>query len=294
MAIETLLKRQNPDGGWPYSRGGSWTEPTVYATLALLAVGEREAAGRGMRWIHGSVRPDGGWAARVGVEQSVWVTGLVAMLPPERLGRARYAGAIQWLLATSGQETALAYRLREFLLGNSPPPEQKYPGWPWVPGTAAWVGPTSIAIVALRRAARLGNSPALRERLESGRQFLLARTCHEGGWNHGSARTLGYESRPYPENTGMALVALAGVKAPEVERGLAAARQFLAECHSADAHNWLRLGLQAHGHMPADYCVPMLNYRTTPETALDLLIEQKDNPFLDAVPADAPRAGGRG
>ncbi|HTX37775.1 MAG TPA: prenyltransferase/squalene oxidase repeat-containing protein [Bryobacteraceae bacterium] len=285
MPIENLLERQNPDGGWPYSHGGSWTEPTVYAILASLAAGERDAADRGMRWIVSARRPDGGWAPCGGVDQSTWVTGLVALLPPERLGRPYYEEAVRWLLRTTGEESAFSYRLREFLLGNSPPPEQKFPGWPWVPGAAAWVGPTSIAILALRQAARRGASPPLQKRLEAGRGFLLAHMCRDGGWNHGSVRPLGYESNPYPETTGMALAALAGTKSPEVDRALTVARQFLAECRSADALNWLRLGLMAHGQLPADYCAPTVTYRTTPETALGLLVAQKDNPLLGAIPA---------
>ena len=43
MSIELLVSKQNRDGGWPYVRGTSWTEPTVYAILALLAAGETEA-----------------------------------------------------------------------------------------------------------------------------------------------------------------------------------------------------------------------------------------------------------
>jgi hypothetical protein len=283
MPIETLLSRQNPDGGWPYTRGGSWTEPTVYAILALLAAGEREAAGRGMSWIASAARPDGGWAPRGGVDESTWVTGLVALLPPELLGQTRYEEAIRWLLRTTGYESALTYRLREFLMGNSPPPEQQFPGWPWVPGAAAWVGPTSIAILALQQAARRSPSTAVGERLDSGRRFLLARQCQEGGWNHGSVHALGYEAHPYPETTGMALAALAGVKSPMVDRALAVAHRFLAGCRSADALNWLRLGLMAHGQMPPDYRPAAVEYRTTPETSLELLVAAgKGNPFLKA------------
>jgi hypothetical protein len=281
MPIETLIGRQNPDGGWPYTGGVSWTEPTVYAVLALLGARERATAERGLSWIRSSARSDGGWAPCAGVDESTWVTGLVALLPPDLLGKARYEGAIRWLIRTAGHESEFSYRLREFLRGESPSPEQKFSGWPWVPGAAAWVGPTSIAMLALRKAAREGASAALGGRLDSGRQFLLSHTCQEGGWNHGAAQALGYAAHPYPETTGMALAALGGVKSPKVDRALAVALQFLAECRSADALNWLRLGLMAHGRMPPDYRPAAVKYRTTPETALELLVETgKENPLL--------------
>jgi hypothetical protein len=83
----------------------------------------------------------------------------------------------------------------------------------------------------------------------------------------------GYASKPYPETTGMALAALRGVRAPQVTAALAIARQFLADCRSADAQNWLRLGLSAHAALPPRYCVPEgLSFRTVPETSLELLL----------------------
>ena len=51
MSIELVLRKQNRDGGWPYARGTSWTEPTVYAILALLAAGEGGPAQRGLEWL---------------------------------------------------------------------------------------------------------------------------------------------------------------------------------------------------------------------------------------------------
>src|SRR4051812_33020432 len=273
MSIDTLIRKQNRDGGWPYVRGNSWTEPTAYAVMSLLAAGEREPAQRGIAWLHRTQRADGGWSPRADVDESNWTTSLAALLPPEALGPQSHAGAIQWLMGTTGFESSFEFRLRQWLLGNPASPDIEFDGWPWFPGAAAWVGPTSVAIMALEKENRRKPLLGIRQRIEAGRKFLLLRACHEGGWNHGSVRALGYESKPYPETTGMALAALCGVRAPAVTRSVAIARQFLIECRSADAQNWLCLGLIAQNELPAGYRRPQdLAFRTIPETSLDLLM----------------------
>ena len=90
MSIETLISRQNPDGGWPYVRGKSWTEPTVYAIMALLAAGETGARRAGLGWLRGTQRRDGGWAPQVGRRPEQLDHGLVALLPPEVARRAAH------------------------------------------------------------------------------------------------------------------------------------------------------------------------------------------------------------
>ena len=273
MNVDTLAGKQNPDGGWPYVRGASWTEPTVYAILAMLAAGEKDRAVRGIRWLTRVARSDGGFAPQAAVAESTWVTALVAWLPPEELGARRHEGAVRWLLETSGRESTKVYRLRQWMLGAPQPADQKFAGWPWTLGAAAWVGPTSLAILALEKEWRRKPSADISHRLSEGRHFLLARSCQEGGWNHGATQALGYAAGPYPETTGMALAALRGVDAPEVRRGVDVARRFLAGSHSADAINWLALGLLAHGEMPADYCRPAgVECRTLPETSLAMLM----------------------
>ncbi len=277
MSIDALISQQNGDGGWPYHKGQSWTEPTVYAVMALLAAGESQAAGVGFRWLAAAQRDDGGWAPQPGVDQSTWVTGLVALLPGELLGQGRHAAAIAWLMGAVGRESTFAYRVREFLLGGSIPPEQEFAGWPWVPGAAAWVGPTSVAMLALEKERRRNPESRIAERIAAGRNFLLQRMCGGGGWNHGSARPLGYDSDPYPETTGMALAALRGVQSPKVELSLAVASRFLAQCRSADAFNWLRLGLLAHGRLSAETRPAAgLACRTTCERSIRLLLNHTD------------------
>ena len=204
MSIQLVLSKQNRDGGWPYVRGSSRTEPTVYAILALLAAGELAPARRGLVWLRSAQLPDGGWPPQTGFDESTWVPALVALLPPGQLGALAHARAIGWLLSTSGEESSSLYRVRMWLLGAEQLPEHEFPGWPWIAGSAAWVGPTALAMLALQKEMGRRPSQAIRRRVDQGRQFLLRRMCQEGGWNHGSVRALGYESTPYPETTGMA------------------------------------------------------------------------------------------
>jgi len=274
VSLEFLLSKQNRDGGWPYVRGSSWTEPTAYAVLALLSAGEEAPAERGLAWLRSLERPDGGWAPNPAVGESTWVTALVALLPAERFGAERHARAIHWLLGTSGRETAgVVQRFRLWLLGARQNPDLRYPGWPWMPGAAAWVGPTSLAILALEKESHLQNSAEIRRRLDDGRRFLMLHMCREGGWNHGAARALGWEASPYPETTGMALAALRGAHTPRIEQSVTLARRFLAESRSADAINWLRLGLLAQGEVSRGFSAPHdLEYRTVSEHSLRMLV----------------------
>jgi hypothetical protein len=95
-ALENIRAAQNPDGGWPYHKGGSWTEPTVYALLAHQA-GRTTAPGSAgaLAWLGAAQQNDGGWTPRPPVDQSTWVTALAAMLPPETIGAQRHARAVE-------------------------------------------------------------------------------------------------------------------------------------------------------------------------------------------------------
>jgi Squalene-hopene cyclase C-terminal domain len=273
MSVAVLKSKQNRDGGWPYVRGASWTEPTVYAVMALLAADEDQAAQRGLDWLRRRQLPDGGWPPQTGFDESNWVTALVALLPPERLGAKVHQGTIHWLMTTTGEESTAVFRLRCWLLGVSPSRPEPV-AWPWVRGTAAWVVPTSLAVLALDKEDARRPSQAIRARIAEGRRFLMERMCLSGGWNHGSVRVYGVEGLPYPETTGVALAAIRGVRSPQTDRSIATAQRFLAECRSADALNWLRLGLLAHGQLPAGFTPPALAFRTLIETSMDMLVAE--------------------
>jgi len=274
MAITLLMRKQNPDGGWPYVRGCSWTEPTAYAVMALLSAGETGAAERGLRWLRTAQRPDGGFQPQPGVGGSSWVTALAALVPAGKLGLHAHARAIDWLLRASGAESTFSYRVREWLLGNAVS-DFKDAGWAWAPDAAAWVGPTSLAILALEKERMRRPSAAILSRVESGRRFLLDRMCKGGGWNYGNVTVMGHDLPPYPETTGMALAALRGDGSPRIGQAIGVATQFLAGCRTADPLNWLRLGLMAHGRLPEGYCPPaQVERRTILEASLDLLVSQ--------------------
>ena len=284
-ALENIRAAQNPDGGWPYRKGGSWTEPTVYALLAHCAA--RTAAPRSadaVAWLGAAQRGDGGWTPRRPVDQSTWVTALVALLPPEILGAERHARGVEWLLGESGKESSLLYRLGAFLRDGKLPAGPIPSGWPWFPGTTAWVTPTCLGILALKKCYWRRPSTDLRERIDQAQAFLLAHRCADGGWNHGAARTLGYNVDSYPETTGQALLALAGTHPATLEESIRLAQRFLREQRSTGGAAWLRLGLLAHQQLPAVAPLFPMPSRTVPDTALTILAaaaEQGANVFLE-------------
>lgn len=247
VAIEAF---QNHDGGWRYGvSGASWTEPTAMALLALIAEGreDSDAVRRGVHWLRSAQSPDGGWPAQPGVPGSTWVGALVGLLPAGLIGLERQRANVDWFLRHTGEDTTWANRVRRWMISGGHYDTGDVEGWSWYPGTAAWVTPTALTIAALQKQSRIFPSSQLESRVRAGQRFLLDRACAGGGWNHGAAQALGYQAKAYPETTGAALVAMAGVKSPVKDAGLKKAAEFLRQCRSAEALGWLRLGLAVNG-----------------------------------------------
>jgi hypothetical protein len=272
-AMSYLRATQNPDGGWGYRGSASWTEPSAYALLALSEdPSSTEHVRRGIEWLKSLQRIDGGWSPRSSVRESTFVTAL-ALLALVGKDQPAATHAARWLLGQTGRESTFFERLRLRLLGTTPQ-TAGFDGWPWYPGAAAWVTPTALALLALRKAARTLSNPELRPRLESGTNFLWSRVCSDGGWNHGSSKALGYEASSYPETTGVALLALRGSRTPKLAAALAAGEGHFRACRSAEGSAWLRLGLMAHSRPASDLPAREVRCHTVMDHALTALAFQ--------------------
>lgn len=205
---EVLLKLQNPDGGWGYYPGRkSCLEPTAWSLIALR---EGPAVERGWKLLSSWHRPDGGWRASAQVDESHWATSLVVLLHGLRndFGPSCRRG-VEWLLGQRGVGESLVAKLQRVLSRRKIVDQDvSLTAWPWRAGSAAWVEPTSYAMLALR-ATGLRIAPAeAKDRLDLGQRMLLERRCKDGGWNYGNRRVLDVNLESFPETTAAALLAL--------------------------------------------------------------------------------------
>jgi len=272
--MSALVRTQNSEGGWGYLDGGSWTEPTALALLALegepLMEGVRTRASEHLRALQ---RSDGGWPPRKSVDRSTWVTALAVLALGEGLSGGALAGAVRWLLRATGKELGFLPRLRLRLLGVGSEQGQGE-GWPWFPETAAWVTPTALTVLALEKVRSRVLSADVDKRLGSARLYLWSRMCRDGGWNHGSTRALGYDAGSYPETTGIALLALRGERSPRLPVALSAAQRHLRDCRSSSGRSWLRLALSAHARPAPGEAGGEPPWRGVMDLALCLLAER--------------------
>ena len=262
---QQLAAAQNPDGGWSYQRlatpsgrASSWTEPTALALTALHAWGvASESYQRGLQWLAENQRPDGGWAPNRTVDASTAVTSLALLaLLPSKDHHAAAAKATQWAakqVYTDGFSPALLLaRLLRL------PPAHAPGSVAWFPGTAGWVMPTAMSILALSHASQVLNLPELSSLVAASQTYLLSRRCIDG------------DATSYPETTGIALLALSSRPAAELAAPLRFGQQLLNSPESLEGLSWLQMGLAANHQAtpdPAEIEPP----RTSRDASLRLL-----------------------
>lgn len=121
-------------------------------------------------------------------------------------------------------------------------------GWPWIANTHSWVEPTALSLTALQTAG-YGNH----ERAQQATLMLMDRQLNDGGWNYGNTLVFGQELCPMPENTGMALDALAGrVTEESVKRSLTYLISQVEHLRTPLSLGWGIIGLGAWGKRPHD------------------------------------------
>ena len=287
--VRLLIGKRNEDGGWPYRQGTTWTEPTAFALLALQSAGcGGRAVDEGREWLRRSQNKDGGWPAAPSIGESSWVTSLALLaIDDDDLASESGRRGLRWIRAQRSAEPSAFSRICQWLAGNSERLNRDG-GAPWVTGTSAWVIPTCVTALALRRALRLMPDQACRRRLEAAREFLIARRLPDGGWNHGGFFARNEQVSSYPETTGLALLALRELPGDIMASTLRRAESLACETRSADAYAWLHLGLAALGRRaPAVSGFPFRCW-TIVDSALSLLAQtadEKANPFTGDLAA---------
>jgi hypothetical protein len=281
-----LIEAQNADGGWAYQKGGSWTEATAFALLALQAHNNdrNSAYGRGCLWLQRTQRCDGGWPPNPAVNASTWVTSLAALALPETDSAVdQCRRAVQWVIGQIEPDINPIERFVFRTRGIMPPLQAG--GSPWFPHTAPWIAPTAMSVLALSSVARTSNEPQLRSLIRDGQRFILCRRCRDGGWNHGGYRYLSGNAPSYPEMTGIALLALYGMPACELDLSLKLAKAHLDSPASIEALSWLQLALVRHGRDPMSRptSLPCRTIRDVSLRLLALAANSSSNRFVTGI-----------
>jgi hypothetical protein len=252
QAVDFLKARQNPDGGWGYAAGrASLVEPTGLGTIALHARGAAAEAARGLAFLKSCQRPSGAVGIGPKDPDGGWMA-YAALLAFSALGAAEEERRLrEWILAF---EDASARFSREEIkvITERYRYDPTIPGWSWTPRTTAWVEPTALFIIALRRA----GVPASEKRVKSGLALILDRRVPSGGWNFGNPFSKSFELEASTMSTALALAALgaAGFAAGQagVTTGLRFLRTALAGGASTASLAWSLLALKSFPPSAAD------------------------------------------
>ena len=214
-AIKLLNQGQNPDGGWGAVPGKqSNTESTALGLLALRSLAdssENPAVRKAEHWLSSSQRSDGSWPYGAGATAASWSTALALIaLSDSGVEGERLVRAGKWILAQEGSKPgilaklilALSFQKKAVHLNDD------LIGWSWTPSSYSWVEPTSYCLIALKKIKSRLSAKAVKERVDQAELMIYDRMCEGGGWNYGNTAVYGDPLWPYPDITGLALIAL--------------------------------------------------------------------------------------
>jgi len=240
--LEALRGRELGAGGFSHRPGGEYrVDATAWAVMALSASGTREEfLEKARKRLAAGQMQDGRVCISPEHPEAFWPTPLAILAwhgsPAHHEARSR---AVKFLESTTG---------RHFMKDPEAPVKHdtSVRGWPWIENSHSMVEPTALSIIALRIAGH-GKTGRTRE----GIRMLMDRQLPQGGWNYGNTLVYGQELYPQPENTGIALSALAGrVGRRDVLRSLEYLESRIVRLRAPLSLGWGLLGLGAWGARP--------------------------------------------
>jgi hypothetical protein len=209
--VRLLSMRQLRSGGWSYF--GSEQLSVEATTLAVMALSTEspDAARSGLDQLSHLQRRDGAWPAFGGDSDGSWTTALVlcALNGTGEFASAREK-AFHWLVSERGREGHWFWRWKFKTVDRNVRFDPDKYGWPWVSGSASWVIPTALSVIALKQYTVCNRLEASEKRINLGVEMLSDRVCIAGGWNAGNSVVYGVPLRPHVEATAIALLALQG------------------------------------------------------------------------------------
>jgi hypothetical protein len=191
---------------------------------------------------------DGSWRPSATVGEGTWVTalGVLAACGLNSLDGPGTRG-IGWLMDMSGEESRWTVRMMSYFHFLKTDVNVNHRGWPWRPGTSAWIEPTALSILALKKSMEHRRDGAVAARVREGEELIFSRRDHDGGWNSGNPNVLKYDLPSYPETTALALLGLQGRSREELAGPLDDARKFYVDCKSSLAKAWMAIAFHCYG-----------------------------------------------
>lgn len=246
IAIDLLLNAQNEDGGWGAVKGKrSNTESTSFALMALKSL-EKQAFNRqtaaGLKWLLKRQKEDGSWSLNDASKQSSWTTPIAVLALLSFQDQRQHAlKAAKWILTQKGRKPGWVASLlvQLSIIKKTTELDPFLSGWSWTAGAFSWVEPTSYSLMALKKLKRSLDGTNCEERIRQGEMLIYDRMCENGGWNYGNSKVLGEALWPYPDVTGLALIALQDRAASDVnQKSLRALENMMREAPSGTALSW--------------------------------------------------------
>jgi hypothetical protein len=233
--LDNIAERSFPEGGFSEQAGSVYRpDTTAWAVMALDASGLypdllQPARSR----LAGSQDADGRVSISENHPDSFWPTSLsVLAWHNSEAHQKPMEKAVSFLLETSGRHW------------KKPPDSPsvsntEIPGWPWNEDAFSWIEPTSLSILALSCAGYAGHP-----RISDGVRLLMDRQLPKGGWNYGNTIVYGQVLLPQPDNTGIALTALASrADRKDIQISLNYLQNRVKELRTPRSLGWALLGL---------------------------------------------------